>query len=117
MVAVGRRNNRGQLAFGAEKRSTEQDEVTTMSEAKQTTNHQTIKSWIEDRGGRPSKVGGSDEGGILRIDFGEAEENFVEIEWDEFFDIFESSGLAFLYQDETKDGKKSRFNKFVSRDS
>lgn len=37
------------------------------------------------------------------------------IEWDEFFQIFEKSDLAFLHQDKTEDGKLSRFSKFVSR--
>jgi hypothetical protein len=32
-----------------------------------------------------------------------------------FFDIFDKNRLACLYQDKTKDGKISRFNKFVER--
>jgi hypothetical protein len=51
------------------------------------------------------------EGGILRIDFGEPEENLKEVEWDEFFKVFDENDLAFLYQDEGG----SRFNKFVAR--
>lgn len=87
-----------------------------MSESKQTTDRKTIQSWVEARGGRPSKVKGSKEGGILRIDFGEAEDDLVEIQWDEFFEIFDHSKLAFLYQEEVGSGNKSRFNKFVSRE-
>jgi len=87
-----------------------------VSESKQTTDRKTIQSWVEARGGRPSKVKGSKEGGILRIDFGEAEDDLVEIQWDEFFEIFDHSKLAFLYQEEVGSGKKSRFNKFVSRE-
>lgn len=87
-----------------------------MSESKQTTDKKTIQSWVEARGGRPSKVKGSKEGGILRIDFGEPEDNLEEIDWDEFFAIFEDSKLAFLYQEEAGSGKKSRFNKFISRE-
>lgn len=86
-----------------------------MSEAKTTTDRRTIKRWVEERDGRPAKVEGSGDGGILRIDFGEPEDGLTEIEWDEFFEIFEASELAFLHQDETADGKTSRFNKFVSR--
>ena len=55
-------------------------------------------------------------GGILRIDFGEPEESLEEIDWDEFFEIFESNKLAFLYQDKTSDGGESRFNKLVERE-
>lgn len=37
------------------------------------------------------------------------------ISWDEFFDKFEASHLALVYQEKTKDGELSRFNKLVSR--
>lgn len=86
-----------------------------MSSASQTTNHDEIRRWIEDRQGIPSRVKDSGEGGILRVDFGEPEEALEPIEWDEFFQIFEKSDLAFLHQDKTEDGKLSRFSKFVSR--
>lgn len=89
-----------------------------MSTSETTTDHDTIRKWIEDRGGVPTVVKGTedDEGeGILRIDFAERDEKLEEISWDEFFDTFEDRGLAFLYQDETKDGKECRFFKFVNR--
>ena len=37
--------------------------------------------------------------------------------WDTFFEIFDDSELEFLYQEKTKDGGTSRFNKFVSKGS
>lgn len=86
-----------------------------MSEAVQTTDHATIRRWIEERGGHPARVKGAGEGGILRVDFGEPEDNLEKIEWEAFFSIFDENELAFLYQDETKGGKTSRFNKFVAR--
>ncbi|MGE6739461.1 hypothetical protein ACQKGC_04200 [Allorhizobium pseudoryzae] len=86
-----------------------------MSEAVETTDHKTIKRWIEERGGHPSRVKGAKEGGILRVDFGKPEDNLEAIKWEDFFSIFDENDLAFLYQDETKDGKTSRFNKFVSK--
>jgi hypothetical protein len=87
-----------------------------MSEATTTTNHKIIRKWAEARGGRPSKVSNaSDDGGILRIDFGEKEPNLEEVSWDEFFEIFDDRELAFLHQDQTEAGKESRFNKFVTR--
>jgi hypothetical protein len=86
-----------------------------MSSASQTTDHNEVRRWIEERQGTPSRVKDSGEGGILRIDFGEPEEALEPIEWDEFFQIFEKSDLAFLHQDKTEDGKLSRFSKFVSR--
>ena len=86
-----------------------------MSEATTTTDHDEIRSWVEERGGIPSRVRGTEPGGILRIDFGEPEEQLEEIDWDTFFEVFEDRGLAFLHQDET-DGGQSRFNKCVDRD-
>jgi len=87
-----------------------------MSEAKQTSDHDTIRKWVEARGGRPAviRTKGRD-GGVLRIDYGDPEENLEEIDWDEFFRIFDESDLQFLYQEKTSDGKESRFSKFVSK--
>ena len=88
--------------------------------ATKTTDHETIRRWAEARGGRPAAVrgtGGGDDPGILRIDFeGTEPEGLERIEWDEFFDKFEESKLAFLYQEETEGGETSRFFKFVRRD-
>ncbi len=88
-----------------------------MSSSETTVDHDTIREWAEARNGRPSVIRTKGKGGILRLDFGEKEEDFEEIEWDEFFAIFDRNKLAFLYQDKTKDGETSRFNKFVERDS
>lgn len=82
-----------------------------MTEAVATTSHRVIRNWVESREGHPAKVAG----GVLRIDFGEQEGGFQQIDWDEFFDIFEDRKLAFLHQDMLDDGKVSRFNKFVER--
>lgn len=86
-----------------------------MSEAKTTTDHEEIREWAEARDGHPAMVDTKGSGGILRIDFGEPEEGLEPIEWDEFFRIFDENELAFLYQNEVKSGKTSRFNKFVER--
>ncbi|MBD9572781.1 hypothetical protein ACI2KT_28040 [Ensifer adhaerens] len=82
-----------------------------------TTDHDVIRKWVEQRKGRPAAVRTKGKGGILRIDFGEKDEDLEEINWDEFFEIFESSRLAFLHQEKTEGGKTSRFNKFVERES
>ena len=70
-------------------------------------------------GGAPATVKETGKGGhagILRIDFGPKEEGLEEISWEEFFKKFDETHLQFLYQDKTKDGKLSRFHKFVSGD-
>ena len=89
-----------------------------MSQATTTTDHDDIRRWAEERGGRPSVVRTKrGRGGILRFDFGEDDEKLEETSWDEFFQIFDDRGLAFVYQEKTSDGQTSRFNKLVSRDS
>lgn len=52
-----------------------------MSSASQTTDHDEIRRWIEDRKGTPSRVRDSGDGGILRIDFGDPEEALESIDW------------------------------------
>ena len=92
-----------------------------MSTSGTTTDHDTIRKWIEDRGGRPSVVRATEDegkgGGLLRVDFRDRDDALDEIGWDEFFKIIEDNRLAFLYQDKTKDGDVSRFSKFVERES
>jgi hypothetical protein len=92
-----------------------------LSSAKQTTDHDVIRRWVEKRGGRPARVAptapaesGEQKGssGILRIDFGEPNEGLEPISWEEFFQTFDKHKLALPYQDE----HDSRFQKFVERD-
>jgi hypothetical protein len=90
-----------------------------MSASSKTTDHDEIRKWVEARGGRPSIVrtgggkGKNKSGGVLRIDFGPKEDNLEEVTWDEFFAVFDQSHISFLHQDQTKDGKESRFSRFV----
>ncbi|WNO52869.1 hypothetical protein [Stakelama saccharophila] len=90
-----------------------------MSEAERTTDHDTIRKWVEDRDGTPSVVEATADndqpGALLRIDFRELDEGLRPVEWDEFFRIFDENNLAFLYQDRGDGGGLSRFNKFVDR--
>jgi hypothetical protein len=85
-----------------------------------TTDHEEIRTWVEDRGGWPA-VGTQKRGsaGIICIDFsGYTGEGKVEhISWDDFFDRFEDADLAFVYEDKTARGVKSNFNKLVSREA
>jgi hypothetical protein len=86
-----------------------------MSESKTTTDHDTIRKWAEARDGHPAIIRTKGDGGVLRIDFGESEDDLEKVSWDEFFDVLDSNDLAFLYQDDTQSGGTSRFNKFVER--
>jgi hypothetical protein len=88
-----------------------------MAQAQKITDHEKIKRWAEERGGRPSRVKATAKGqsGVLRFDFGEEDEALEPLEWEEFFKIFEENDLALLEQDKTSSGKQSRFSKFVHR--
>lgn len=91
-----------------------------MAQATSTTDHDTIRQWVEQRGGTPATVTDTKQGdaaGLLRVDFPgySGEETLEEITWEEFFDKFDQEELEFLYQEETDQGESSRFCKFVRR--
>ncbi|HKR98669.1 MAG TPA: hypothetical protein VJU79_04050 [Candidatus Dormibacteraeota bacterium] len=95
--------------------------MATKTETKTTTDHEEIRRWAEERGGRPVRVRGTgddDDPGILRIDFpgGAGEESLEPISWDEWFQKFDERNLALLYQEEKADGEASTFFKLVRRD-
>jgi hypothetical protein len=83
---------------------------------KSTIDHDEIRRWVEKNGAHPAIVKGTN---IVRVDFPgfSGEDSLDEISWEDFFDKFEESKLALIYQDQTKSGRASRFNKFVHRDS
>lgn len=85
-----------------------------------TTDHDVIRQWVEDRGGSPAAVKateGKEDPGLLRINFPgySGKYSLEDISWDEFFQKFDEKNLEFLYQDQTKGGKTSRFFKLVNR--
>ncbi|WP_114814446.1 hypothetical protein [Paraburkholderia kururiensis] len=83
-----------------------------------TTDHDTIRKWAEQHGGKPAAVERTHKDGdvgIVRVMFPKAphseHEALVEISWDEFFDEFEKRSLALLYEPD------SMFSKIVGRDT
>ena len=83
-----------------------------------TTDHQTIRKWAERHGGKPAAVDRTHDDtdvGIIRIMFPDSRQSehqaLVEISWDEFFEQFEESALALVFD------PKSRFSKIVGRDT
>jgi hypothetical protein len=86
--------------------------------AEVTTDHKTIRSWAESKGGKPAAVARTHQGGdvgIIRIMFpdapGSKHDALTEISWDDFFQEFEDRQLALLYE------KDSLFSKIVGRDT
>ena len=95
-----------------------------MSDSKITTDHNEIRRWVVARGGHPARVKGNGRagdggGGLLRIDYPgfSGEDTLEEISWEQFFDQFDKTGLAFVYQDKLESGETSRFSKLIDRDS
>lgn len=91
-----------------------------MASAKTTTDHDEIRKWAEARNAKPSTVkrtGKADDPGILRLNFPgySGGDSLQEIPWEEWFKKFDEQELALLYQEKTKDGELSNFNKLVSR--
>lgn len=84
--------------------------------SKTTMEHDEIKRWAEDHGGKPaciSGTGGKNDVGMLRLMFPDSpfanDENLRELDWSDWFEAFDANGLALVYDPE------SRFNKVIAR--
>lgn len=89
------------------------------SQTKTTTDHDEIRRWVEQHDGQPACVrgtGSANDVGILRIDFpgGAGEDELKHVSWDEWFQKFDATGVAFLYQTEKTSGEDSTFFKLVN---
>lgn len=82
-----------------------------------TRDHDVIRTWAEQRGGRPAAAAGTGDGGdgagVLRIEFRDDSGSLEDVDWDAFFRTFDDSDVDFLYQERTSDGSTSRFHTFV----
>jgi hypothetical protein len=90
------------------------------AESHTTTDHDEIRSWVEEHDGKPAAVrdtGSDHSAGVLRIDFpgGAGEDRLEHISVDEWFATFEDSDLAFLYQAKKASGEDSTFFTLVRR--
>ncbi|MCI0632141.1 MAG: hypothetical protein L0Y44_15970 [Phycisphaerales bacterium] len=92
-------------------------------ETKTTTDHQEIRQWVQDRGGRPVRVrntfGSTSDTCVLQIDFlfEKYNDDVEEIGWEEFFTLFDREHMVMVYQTETEGGRESRFARIVRQDS
>jgi hypothetical protein len=81
-----------------------------------TRDHDEIRNWVEDRGGLPAAVlDEQGEPGVLRINYPgySGDDRLETISWEDWFEQFDDSNLAFVYQEEVSTGQKSRFSKLV----
>lgn len=81
-----------------------------------TIDHDEIRRFAEERDARPAVVRGTD---IIRLDFPgfSGEESLEEIDWDDWFERFDDSNLALIYQEKLRSGQRSNFNKLVGRET
>jgi hypothetical protein len=87
-----------------------------------TRDHEEIRRWAEERGGKPAHVkstGSKEDIGILRIDFPgfSGEKSLEPISWEDFFEKFDDRNLSLIYQEETAGGQRSNFNKLISAET
>ena len=84
-----------------------------------TTDHETIREWVETRGGTPAHVTEQvdDAAGSLHIvREDEPMEGMEPLSWGEFFETFEAEGLAFLYAGYEPGDSDEWFYDLVERD-
>ena len=70
---------------------------------KYTREHELIRGWAEERGGRPARVRQvglrKDAAAVLRIAFGPLPPTWETLDWEPFFAAFDENDLAFLYEE------------------
>ena len=76
----------------------------------------TVRRWAEERGGNPVRVKDT---GVIELDFPgySGGDRFEEISWDEWGKVFKDRGLELQYQETTKDGEQSNFNRLTDGSS
>lgn len=90
--------------------------------SRMTTDHEEIRRWAEERGAQPSEVARTErngETGMIRLDFPgySGAGSLKPISWEEWFQKFDDSGLALVYQERTAGGQRSNFNKLIGRET
>lgn len=85
-----------------------------------TRNHDRIRRWVTERGGRPVATDSDSDGGTpgIGFQFPEMDEDGgdTSMEWDTFFERFEEEELTFAYAGDTNDLDSSEACRLVPRD-
>lgn len=83
-----------------------------------TRNHEVIQQWAKDRGAKPATVPGTEHDGrpgVLRFEFpGGQKGRLKEVEWDRWFETFDTRDLVMLFQERLSNGSRSNFFRFIS---
>jgi hypothetical protein len=94
-------------------------ESKTESRTRTTIDRDEIRRWVEEHGGEPAAVRGTQHGeddpGVLRIGFpgGTGEDQLERASWDEWFRELDENGPAFLHQEQKADSRDSTFSELV----
>jgi hypothetical protein len=80
-----------------------------------TIDHEMIIAWAQRRGAIPSTFEGDERPWPMKFSVGPTAAGLVEIDWDKFFEEFETADLAFVYQDTGPNGELDDFHEFVNR--
>jgi hypothetical protein len=80
-----------------------------------TIDHGSIVEWARRRRAVPSTYQGKERPWPLKFAFSSTDAALVEIGWGQFFEEFETAGLAFVYRDVGPDGEFDDFHQFVKR--
>ncbi len=99
-----------------------------MDDTKVTVDHNTIKAWAKQFGGKPEILDDKEAKGdevTIRINFpGITDESFIpdnlseeDISWDEFFQKFDAQDLAFEYTDKKQINDPSAAYHFIKREN
>lgn len=94
------------------------DDSTRTDETRTTTDHGTIRNWIESNDlavARTAETDRSRSDGLTIVTEGRSDDSIKEVTWDEFFETFEDEGLAFTYRTETMGPEEQLYYEFVSR--
>ncbi len=83
-----------------------------------TTDHETIRQWVETRGGTPAHVttqSADDAGSLYVVRKDEPMDDMEAISWDDFFETFEAEELAFIYAEQDPSESDEWFYDLVER--
>lgn len=94
------------------------EEIPRTDDTRTTTDHETIREWVEGRGSTAAQVtepAGNDPGSLAIIPVGKMDDSVRDLPWEEFFEIFEEEKLAFVHRTERDDPKEQWFCAFIER--
>lgn len=95
------------------------EDTTRTGDTETTTDHDTIREWVEERGSTAAQVTepvGDDPGSLAVVPEGKMDDSVRGISWEAFFEIFEDEELAFVYQIDKDDPDEQWFCTFIERE-